>query len=270
MDGAHGDASSASGAWSDEGQPASDAGHGSVEATRQGREILPTGPGLLSRDSTGACGPTLQLWQTAGDRRWTEDSVGWFLAGLSLALLVERAFLAVAGGVLRRPGVVGVRARRLDRPVIVRLRAVRGRCWSTCDPATRSAGCCWSPGCSRSTNVAADAYATRALTDPDGSLPAGLVARLGRVLDLAAVAAAADAGAARALPDRPAAVAYWLWHVRARADWDRPGRAGRWRTGPGRRGRQRARARGCRGTAPVWAAYASGVPAVVAADRRRG
>ncbi len=57
------------------------------------------------------------------------------------------------------------------------------------------------------TNVAADAYATRALTDPDHSLPLGLRPGVARIVDLAPVAAAAGDRAPAAVPDRPTIVA---------------------------------------------------------------
>jgi signal transduction histidine kinase len=97
---------------------------------------------------------------------------GWALATLALLELASVPF-SVSGGVYQRPHVVGeqpdwwsalaVPAFVLSGAVLVHLRPRNAIGWLLlCS------------GLLQVTNVAADAYGTRALTDPDGSLPFGL------------------------------------------------------------------------------------------------
>jgi signal transduction histidine kinase len=100
-------------------------------------------------------------------------SLGWALAAVALAELASVPF-SVAGGVYARPGVIdsgpswwaalGVPAFVLSGALLVHLR-----------PGNPIGWLLLVSGLLQVTNIAADAYGTRALTDPDGSLPFGLL-----------------------------------------------------------------------------------------------
>lgn len=97
---------------------------------------------------------------------------GWCVSGLSLALLATLP-LSLAGGVMSRPGVITsgpdawaaafVTAYALSGGLLIHLRPRNPIGWLLAVS-----------GLLQVTNLAADAYATRALTDPDGSLPLGV------------------------------------------------------------------------------------------------
>ncbi len=145
-----------------------------------------------------------------GDR-WRRIG-GWSLAGLTLALLATVP-LSLADGVLSRPQVVGrgpdawvaafVPSFALTGGILVHLRPRNPIGWILVVS-----------GLLQVTNVAADAYATRALTDPDGSLPLGLAFAwlaswtwpLSLLLPMLVLPALYPTGRP---PSR-----YWSWHVR--------------------------------------------------------
>lgn len=137
---------------------------------------------------------------------------GWFLVVLGLLLLVSVP-LSLSGGVMTRPGVVAagpgpwiaafVPAFILSGGVLVHLRPRNPIGWILLVS-----------GLFQVTNLAADAYATRALTDPDDSLPLGLpLAWLASwtwppslLLPILVLPALYPTGRP---PSR-----YWRWHVR--------------------------------------------------------
>ena len=107
--------------------------------------------------------PAPDTWRRVG---------GWTLAALALAFLASVP-LSLSGGVMARPGVVAegpdlwiaffVPGFALSGGLLVHLRPRNPIGWLLV-----------LSGLLQVTNLAADAYATRALTDPDGSLPLGL------------------------------------------------------------------------------------------------
>ncbi len=154
----------------------------------------------------------MPVMEQEGDPAWRRP-LGWALAGLAIAELLSVP-LSSAGGVYDRPQVWGdgpdiwpalsVVGFALSGAVLVHLRP-----WNVIGWLLVVSG--WL----QVTNVAADAYATRALTDPDGSLPGGLFCAwvaswawppslLLPILVLPAL-----------YPTGRAPSAYWRWHVRA-------------------------------------------------------
>jgi hypothetical protein len=137
---------------------------------------------------------------------------GWTLAVVALAELVSVPFSA-SDGVYSRPGVVGdppgwlvavvVPAFVLSGAVLVHLRPRNAIGWLLLVS-----------GLLQVTNVATDAYGTRALTDPDGSLPFGLAGAWvasftwfpSLLLPALVLPALYPTGR---VPGR-----YWAWHVR--------------------------------------------------------
>lgn len=134
------------------------------------REGLPYAPGPRPRDSGH------DQAHTAGVDTVQEDRIrqigGWSGAASSLALLVSVP-ISLSGGVMSRPGIVSsgpdfwaaffVSGFALSGGVLIHLRPRNPIGWLLVVS-----------GLLQVTNIAADAYATRALTDPDGSLPAGV------------------------------------------------------------------------------------------------
>ncbi len=99
---------------------------------------------------------------------------GWALAGLALAELVSVPF-SVSGDIYQRPDVVGSGPNWLVA-VVVPAFVLCGAVLVQLRPANAIGWLLLVSGLLQVTNVAADAYGTRALTDPDGSLPLGLAA----------------------------------------------------------------------------------------------
>ena len=220
-----------------------------------GRESLPAEAGLPSRDS-GA-----RAVDTDGMHRPTPDTsrrcIGWSLAGLALLLLVSVP-LSLAGGVMSRPGVVSsgpdlwvavfVPAFVLSGGFLVHLRPRNAIGWILVVS-----------GLLQVTNIAADAYATRALTDVDRSLPGGLPAAwlaswtwMPSLLLPALVLPAV-------YPEGHPPTRFWRWHVRVALVGIGLGvvaMAG----GPGGVD-DTVRGVELPWTAPAWASYAIGLPA---------
>ncbi|WP_344112808.1 sensor histidine kinase [Kribbella alba] len=138
---------------------------------------------------------------------------GWSLAALTLVLFATIPF-SLAGGVTSRPGVVGpgpswwigliVAGFALSGAALIQLRPRNWIGWLLV-----------ASGLLQATNVAADAYATRTLTDPDHSLPLGLAAAWlaswtwipSLLLPVIVLPPLYPTG-------RPTS-AFWRWHVRA-------------------------------------------------------
>ena len=172
-----------------------------------------------------------------GDLRWRR-TLGWVLAGLALALLVSVPF-SVAGGVYDRPGVWGAGPDFWPSLSIVGF-ALSGALLVHLRPRNVIGWLLLISGLLQVANVAADAYATRALTDPDGSLPAGLffvwVASWAWPPSLLLPTLVLPALYPTGRPPN----AYWRWHIRA-ALTGMALLALLMATAPGRRGRQRDR-----------------------------
>ena len=189
-----------------------------------------------------------------GDR--LRRTAGWSLAVVTM-LLFASVPLSLSGGVLARPGVNGdpgdaelwlgwlIAAYVISGVTLVQLRPRNWIGWLLVIS-----------GLLQTSNRPLDAYAARALTDPDSSLPLGAAGGLGRVVDVAALAAAAGSGPARRSTRRVGRRAGSGSGTSARApDRDRAGDAGdryrpRWR----RRHRARDRAAVGRAGVVVWVA----------------
>jgi signal transduction histidine kinase len=137
---------------------------------------------------------------------------GWALAALALAELVSVPF-SISGGVYERPGVVGEPPGWLVA-VVVPAFVVSGAVLVHVRPRNVIGWLLLVSGLLQVTNVAADAYGTRALTDPDGSLPWGLagawVASYTWFPSLMLPALVLPA----LYPTGRAQGRYWRWHVR--------------------------------------------------------
>ncbi len=182
---------------------------------------------------------------------------GWSLAAFALAELVSIP-LSLVGGVMSRPGVVSegpnlwpvfyVTGFALSGGLLVHLRPRNPIGWLLVVS-----------GLLQVTNLAADAYAARALTDPDGSLPLGLpLAWLASwtwmpslLLPTLVLPALYPTGRA---PSR-----FWAWHVRLALLGIGLGVLGM-ATAPGGVD-DTVRGTELPWTAPVWTAYAVGLPA---------
>jgi signal transduction histidine kinase len=105
-----------------------------------------------------------------GDR-WRRIG-GWSIAGLTLALLATVPF-SLAGDVMSRPGIVAS-GPEMWLGLIVAAFALSGGALIHLRPRNWIGWILVGSGLLQVTNVAADSYATRALTDPDQSLPLGL------------------------------------------------------------------------------------------------
>ena len=99
---------------------------------------------------------------------------GWSLAALTLALFATIP-VSLAGGVMSRPEVIAP-GPSLWAGLIVACFALSGAALIHLRPRNWIGWILVASGLLQVTNVAVDAYATRALTDADHSLPLGLVA----------------------------------------------------------------------------------------------
>ncbi|TCC56417.1 hypothetical protein E0H73_32545 [Kribbella pittospori] len=99
---------------------------------------------------------------------------GWLLAGLTLVLF-GTVPLSLSGGVMSRPNVVSP-GPDWWAGLIVACFALSGAALIQLRPGNWIGWILVASGLLQVTNVALDAYATRALTDPDHSLPLGLAA----------------------------------------------------------------------------------------------
>ncbi|TDO29995.1 histidine kinase/DNA gyrase B/HSP90-like ATPase [Kribbella sp. VKM Ac-2527] len=137
---------------------------------------------------------------------------GWSLAALTLALF-GTVPLSLSGGVMSRPGIVSP-SPDLWTGLIVAGFALSGAALIQLRPRNWIGWILVVSGLLQVTNVAVDAYATRALTDPDQSLPLGLAAAWlaswtwipSLLLPVIVLPPLYPTG-------RPAS-AYWSWHVR--------------------------------------------------------
>lgn len=97
---------------------------------------------------------------------------GWVLAGLAFAELLSIP-LSLSGGVLDRPLVRGG-GPGLSPALVVPAFVLSGAVLVHVRPRNAIGWLLLVSGLFQATNLAASAYATRALTDPDGALPGGL------------------------------------------------------------------------------------------------
>ncbi|HET6986318.1 MAG TPA: histidine kinase, partial [Kribbella sp.] len=138
---------------------------------------------------------------------------GWSLATLSLVLSATVP-LSLSGGVMSRPEVVAS-GPELWAGLIVACFALSGAALIQLRPRNWIGWILVASGLLQVTNVATDAYATRALTDPDHSLPLGLAAAWlaswswipSLLLPVIVLPPLYPTG-------RPAS-RFWSWHVRA-------------------------------------------------------
>jgi signal transduction histidine kinase len=100
---------------------------------------------------------------------------GWSLAVLTLVLFASAPF-SLAGGVMSRPNIVGPGPTLWVIGLIVASFALSGAALIQLRPRNWIGWLLVVSGLLQVINVAADAYAARALTDPDRSLPLGLAA----------------------------------------------------------------------------------------------
>jgi signal transduction histidine kinase len=139
---------------------------------------------------------------------------GWSLAALTLALYLSVP-LSLSGGVLSRPGIAstGSGPRMWVGPIVAAL-ALSGAALIHLRPRNVIGWILIVSGLLQVTNVAADAYSARALTDPAHSLPLGLACAWlaswtwmpSLLLPVLVLPALYPTGHA---PSR-----YWRWHVR--------------------------------------------------------
>jgi signal transduction histidine kinase len=137
---------------------------------------------------------------------------GWSVAALTLGLLATVPF-SLAGDVMSRPGVVAGGPDPWIGPIVAGF-ALSGGALIQLRPRNWIGWLLVVSGLLQVSNVAADAYATRALTDPDQSLPLGLAAAWvaswtwfpSLLLPVLVLPALYPTGRA---PSR-----YWRWHVR--------------------------------------------------------
>lgn len=175
------------------------------------REVFPVRPGLPSQDIRPDQAQTLAMGAVRDDdlvRRFG----GWSLAALSLVLYATVP-LSLSGGVMSRPEVVAS-GPELWGGVIVACFALSGAALIQLRPRNWIGWILVASGLLQVTNVATDAYATRALTDPDHSLPLGLAAAWlaswswipSLLLPIIVLPPLYPTG-------RPAS-RFWFWHVR--------------------------------------------------------
>ena len=138
---------------------------------------------------------------------------GWSLAALVLALFGTTP-LSLSGGVLDRPGLTNVHYEPV-LGIIVAGFAIAGAGLVHLRPRNWIGWILLASGLFQVTNLAADAYSIRALTDPDRSLPLGIAAAwvaswtwLPSLLLPALVLPAL-------YPTGRTTSRYWTWHVRA-------------------------------------------------------
>ena len=149
---------------------------------------------------------------TAGADDGARRTAGWLVAVLILGLYATVP-LSLSGGVLHRPHVVTADSSLWLGPIIAAL-ALSGAALTHLRPTNVIGWLLLFSGLLQVTNVSADAYATRALTDPDGSLPLGLamawLASWTWMPSLLLVALVLPA----LYPTGRAPSRYWVWHLR--------------------------------------------------------
>ncbi len=138
---------------------------------------------------------------------------GWSLAALTLALFATIP-VSLAGGVMSRPEVIAP-GPSLWAGLIVACFALSGAALIHLRPRNWIGWILVASGLLQVTNVAVDAYATRALTDADHSLPLGLAAAwLASWTWLPSLLLPAIVLPPLYPTGRPPS-AFWRWHVRA-------------------------------------------------------
>lgn len=190
------------------GQPAGRIRH----ETGDDRESLPCALGRLSRDTRADQAHTLAMGAVRDDDRVRRIG-GWSLAALTLALF-GTVPPSLSGGVMSRSGVVGSDP-GLSTGLIVACFALSGAALIHLRPRNWIGWILVASGLLQVTNVAADAYGVRALTDPDQSLPLGLAVMWlaswtwipSLLLPIIVLPPLYPTG-------RPPS-AFWSWHVRA-------------------------------------------------------
>ncbi|KGN40205.1 hypothetical protein [Knoellia aerolata] len=144
------------------------------------------------------------------DRR--RSAVGWLLA-LVVLTLYGTIPLSLAGDVLQRPGVVSPHSDLWIGPIVAAF-ALSGAALTHLRPWNVIGWLLLLSALLQVTNLAANAYSIRALTDPDGSLPLGLatawVASWTWLPSLLLVALVLPA----VYPTGHPPSRYWTWHVR--------------------------------------------------------
>ncbi|WP_353953433.1 sensor histidine kinase [Knoellia sp. S7-12] len=148
----------------------------------------------------------------AGADDWARRTAGWLVAALILALFATVP-VSLSGGVLNRPLVVGSESGLWIGAIVAAL-ALSGAALTHLRPKNVIGWLLLLSGLLQVINISADAYATRALTDPDGSLPLGLACAwlaswtwMPSLLLLVLVLPAL-------YPTGRAPSTYWAWHVR--------------------------------------------------------
>ena len=149
---------------------------------------------------------------TAGADDGARRAAGWLVAVLILALYATVP-LSLSGGVLHRPHVASAESTVWVGPIVAAL-ALSGAALTHLRPTNVIGWLLLLSGLLQVTNLSADAYSTRALTDPDGSLPLGLamawLASWTWMPSLLLVALVLPA----LYPMGRAPSTYWVWHVR--------------------------------------------------------
>jgi signal transduction histidine kinase len=144
----------------------------------------------------------------------TRRIVGWSVA-IGSALLFATLPLSLSGGVASRPGVThGTAIQDLLAIIVVLSFAFSGAALIHARPRNWIGWILLDVGILQAVQISTDAYAARALTDPDGSLPLGLAAMWvaswtwlpAVLLPLTVLPAVYPTGSP---PNR-----YWTWHVR--------------------------------------------------------
>lgn len=144
-----------------------------MSGDRGDREDLRRLPGPESRDTPSHRVHNSRMAAACGRDRVRRIG-GWSLAALTLALFATVP-VSLAGGVMSRPGVVGS-GPSMWIGLIVACFALSGGALIQLRPRNPIGWLLVASGLLQVTNVAADAYATRALTDPDLSRSLGLAA----------------------------------------------------------------------------------------------
>jgi signal transduction histidine kinase len=139
---------------------------------------------------------------------------GWSLAA-SCGLLVATVPLSLSGGVMARPAVaVDIGARDGWVVVVAAAFVLSGAALIQLRPRNWIGWLLLGAGLLQTLNLAGEAYGTRALTDPDGSLPLGLAATwLASWIWLPSVLLPAIVLPALYPTGRPSGP-FWTWHVR--------------------------------------------------------
>ncbi|MCW2580111.1 MAG: hypothetical protein JWR82_1712 [Blastococcus sp.] len=181
-----------------------------VSRSPTGRDVLPGHPGPESPDNPGIGGHTAGMDE--GDR--PRVIAGWCLAALT-ALLFATIPVSLSGGVTARPGVVEAGS-GVDvwLGLVVAGFALSGAALVHLRPRNWIGWLLLVSGLLQVLNLAAGAYGTRALTDPDHSLPLGLAALwLASWCWLPSLLLPAIVLPALYPTGRPT-TPFWAWHVR--------------------------------------------------------